>query len=361
MKIGIDTHSCFGQKTGLGVYTENLVRSIIRESRDRHIIRCYAKPREKDWNTAERMQWENYELLSIAFKDRIRLLHVPCFAPPIIRPFKVVVTVHDLIGMKFPNQMGWPSRFYWGKWLPVAVRSANAIITDSENSKRDIMQELRIPEKKIHLVYPSGHEGFSNMKNHPKWEILKKRLNIAEKYFLSVGTLEPRKNLERVIRAFDEFLKQKRGDVRFQLVIAGSRSFAQGRAYELLVHGSQANLDDILFTDYLSQEELNLLYSNSQALIFPSLYEGFGIPVLEAMASGTPVLTSKTSSLPEVAGSAAWLVDPTQTQQIVEGMITFGHDESVRSDFVEKGFQQIKNFSWDKAARETIKVYESTV
>ncbi len=359
MKIGIDVQSTKGRKTGLGVYTDHLVCSLTRELNHRHQYCLYGKEQAGDLNTPGRLWWENVELPHLAKKDRVDLLHIPAFAVPTRKPAKVVLTVHDLIGMIYPNQKGWPSRLYWGKWLPESARRADRIIADSENTKMDMIKHLSISEDLIRVIYPSGHENFTADISRENIEKLKERLGIQEKYFLYVGTIEPRKNLSRVIESFNHFIKDKQRSVRYQLVIVGSKQFAHGQVFKEILDRFGTSLDDILFSDYLKQEELNALYCGAEALLFPSLYEGWGIPILEAMASGTPVLTSNVSSIPEVCGEAALKVDPYSTEEIRNGIECLAQDENCRKSLVMQGFEQIKKFSWKRTAEQTLEVYES--
>ncbi len=358
MKIGIDHQASRWQKSGLGVYTHHLVESLVRLFGKSHQFYLYSREVRSDWNTLRRLYWENVELPQMAKRDRVELLHVPAFSPPLVRSQRLVMTVHDLIGMLFPNQIGLPSRFYWGTWLPRIAQRADHIIANSISAKTDLMKHLSVPEKKITVIYPSGHEGFEGRLNGTLLASLKSRLGIREKYFLSVGTIEPRKNLSRVIEAFRQFLKQKR-DLHYQLVIVGSKDFAGGRVFKSLFQDSSPHPEDVLFTGFLEKQDLNLLYGGTQAFLFPSLYEGFGIPILEAMASGTAVLTSRTSSLPEAAGDAAYYVDPYRTEEILKGMEDLAGDERLRQEFIQRGFRQVTKFSWDQTARETVKVYEA--
>jgi glycosyltransferase involved in cell wall biosynthesis len=217
---------------------------------------------------------------------------------------------------------------------------------------------LNFSEKKIRVIYPSGHENFSSKINPKLLQQIKNRLGVTEKYFLCVGTIEPRKNLARVIESFVNFLKTNKG-TRYQLVVVGSKEFAHGKAFQSLVRNAEVRFDDVIFAGYVTNEDLNLLYCGTDAFLFPSLYEGFGIPVLEAMSAGVPVLTSKLSSLPEVAGDAAYYVDPYSAEEISRGMQTLAEDPLLRRALVEKGAKQIQKFSWDKTVEQTLEVYRS--
>lgn len=358
MRIGIDIQSSVGQVTGLGVYTKHLVEALQGVNGNKHEFRFYRKENQQNLNTVERLLWENRDLPRQARRERIEILHIPAFAPPLLRPCRTVVTVHDLIGMVFPNQLNWPSRFYWGRWLPNAAKGAEKIIADSENTKKDILKYLGVPEKKVIVIYPSGHEGFSPSADPKARPVTLPSLGIKERYFLAVGTLEPRKNLMRVIEAFGRFLSKK-PDTQYQLVIVGSVDFAQGKFFQRIKESFSLDPGSVLFTGYLPREEVKHLYSGAEALVFPSLYEGFGLPILEAMGSGTPVITSRTSSLPEVAGDAAFYVDPLDSGCIAEAMALVSEDRELREELVRKGFERTKHFSWRQTAEATLKVYES--
>jgi glycosyltransferase involved in cell wall biosynthesis len=216
---------------------------------------------------------------------------------------------------------------------------------------------LNVPASKIRVIYPSGHEGFSPLKDSEKLGETKQRLGVKDKYFLTVGTVEPRKNVHRVIEAFIKFTRENSVYSDYQLVVVGLTDFAHGSFVKPLLQkfSSDAN---ILLAGYVEREDLNCLYSGAVGFLFPSLYEGFGIPVLEAMASGVPVLTSRTTSLPEVAGEAAYYVDPADVEDIAKGMKIFAGDPSLRNGLIEKGFQRIKRFSWRETAHQTMEVYE---
>lgn len=357
MNIGIDIQAGCGRMTGLGVYTRNLVRALTEENRDDLKLTLFSKEQAGDWNTFRRLYWENCELPRLVKKARVDILHVPAFSPAMVRPCKTVVTVHDLIGLIFNNQLGWPSRFYWGTWLPRTVRRADAIIADSENTKNDLMRLLKLSAEKITVIHPSGHEGFFPQTDLRPLEELRQRFGIREKYFLAVGTLEPRKNIARILEAYTKFVRKKKTDTHYQLVIAGFTDFAHGK-FARSIRNRVPSDGALVLTGYLKREELNALYSGAAAFLFPSLYEGFGIPVLEAMASGTPVMTSRSSSLPEVAGEAAYYVEPTNAENMAQGLKDLSEDEPLRQSLIRKGFKRIQNFSWRDTAKKTLRVYE---
>ena len=355
MRIGVDIQAAKGKVTGLGVYAKCLSEALPRRNKGNHNVSFLNAKQDGDWNTIERLLWENWTLPKLAKENQIDLLHVTAYAPPFHKTCKLVVTVHDLIGMAFPNQLGWPSRLYWGYWLPQAVKKADRIIADSEHTKKDIIKFLKIPAGKIKVIYLAPPQGFKTIRDSLNIGKIKSRLGIQKEYFLTVGTLEPRKNFIRALKAFSRF-KSETQDKRFQLVVAGSKNFAHSAYFE--EHFKPFMSEDIVFTGYVSNEDLNELYSSACAFLFPSLYEGFGFPVLEAFSSGTAVLTSRATSLPEVAGEAALYVDPLNIDDITKGIKILAEDETLREKLVGKGLERVKEFSWEKTADETIKVYE---
>jgi glycosyltransferase involved in cell wall biosynthesis len=355
--VGFDAQATQGKQSGLGVFTCSLLSELKNEISDPLSLRVYMSAVSRDCNisTAQRLKWENWTLPRLVRNDRVDILHVPAFAPAWRKPCPLVVTVHDIAGMLFKNQIGRLSSFYWGKWLPFVVKQADRIIADSHHTQKDLMVHLRVGEEKIRVVYPSGHENFSSAIPKTRIDETKKRFGIKDRYFLFVGTLEPRKNLGRILEAFKLFLKT---NPEHQLILAGSKEFAHGRYSEILANKYLLDSSSIITPGYLDHDDLNALYCGAEALVFPSLYEGFGIPILEAMASGCPVITSTATSTPEVAGDAAILVDPYSVEDIAQGLQDLGGKDAARDVLRKKGFEQIRKFSWKKAAREVIAVYK---
>ncbi|MFA5160156.1 MAG: glycosyltransferase family 1 protein [Candidatus Omnitrophota bacterium] len=355
--IGFDAQATRGKLTGLGTYTSRLLEALKQEIAAplELCVLSQERSRVKDLNTLERLGWENWTLPLLAKKNKVDILHVPAFAPAFRKPCKLVVTVHDIAGMLFSNQIGKPSSFYWGRWLPFVIKQADRIIADSEYTKKDLIGHLKINENIIRVVYPSGHEAFSAQIPLTKVTEAKRTVGINGRYFLFVGTLEPRKNLGRILDAFRIFLNS---NPEYQLILVGSKEFAHGRYSEILANKHVLGSHSIIAPGYLDPDSLNALYCGAEALVFPSLYEGFGIPILEAMASGCPVITSDSTSTPEVAGDAGMLVCPYDTAAIANAMKRVTSDPVLCRELRKKGFEQIKKFSWRKTARETIEVYK---
>ncbi len=299
-------------------------------------------------------------MVSMAKKDSLDLLHVPAFSLPFKKICPYVITVHDLIGIKFENQKGAASRFYWKSWLPGSLKHADAIIAISEHTRNDLIENLKINSSKIKVIRPSGHESFRSDVSAEAIHFAKAKLGICFPYFVTVGSFEPRKNLERVIKAFGRFLAQNRS-MDAQLVMIGPQDFAQGRYFKDLCIQFGINEGQILATGFVDHDVLNALYAGAEALIFASLYEGFGLPLLEAMASRCPVLASKRTSLPEVAGEAAAWFDPESIEDISDNMSLVFKNTSYQEDLRQKGLKRILNFSWEKCAQETFELYRKVL
>jgi glycosyltransferase involved in cell wall biosynthesis len=356
--IGFDAQATQGPQSGLGVCTTHLL-SALKERLDPSLeLRVYQKELSvgQGFTTLQRLLWENWTLPGRVRRDKIDLLHIPAFAPAFYGCCAhLVVTVHDIAGMLFPNQIGKASAFYWGWWLPHVIRRADWILVDSLYTRRDLIEHLRIPETRISVVYPSGHEAFATNIPAAKIESVKNKYGIRDHYFLFVGTLEPRKNLPRVLDAFKVFLEKHQDH---QLVLVGSQAFAHGKYVEQLTRDHGLASTSVLAPGFLDHDSLNALYCGSQGLVFPSLYEGFGIPILEAMASGCPVITSNATSTPEVAGDAGILVDPYSIEEITDSINQLAENPSLRRKLVDRGFVQIKKFSWKATADGVIEAYK---
>lgn len=362
IQVGLDIQSSITHPTGVGIYTKNLFQILQKISHPEFNIHGLAPLKTGHLNTPKRLWWENVELPRLASNLAVDVLHVPAFSPPVKRgKYKVIVTVHDLIGMMFPNQKGLFSKFYWGTWLPWAIKHADCWIADSRHTKVDILHLLKLPEKKISVVYPSGHENFSPRISK---EVIQKTLSkfkIYSPYFLYVGTIEPRKNLKNSILAFDLAKKMNPSLKNHQFVVVGSKKFAHGTFFESLKKDLQYGFSEIIFTDYINHDELNAIYCGSTAFIFASLYEGFGIPILEAMACHTPVIASNKTSIPEVAGNAAMYVNPEDTKAIANAMIELATQKDVRELYSKLGAAQVSNFSWEITARKVLGIYQSVL
>jgi len=256
----------------------------------------------------------------------------------------------------YPEDFSKLTTFFLKLLVTLAARRSDRIITVSRDSKKDIVQILKIPESKICVIYEAGSSrvsSFTIAKNKAR-EKLKKRYGTDKKFILNVSASHPHKNLHRLMEAYD--ILCKRYQIDCQLVIVGIKGQAQSALMSLV---KELCLEKrVMFTGWIPNEDLSLLYSEAELFVFPSLFEGFGLPVLEAMAHGTPVVSSNAASLPEVAGKAAVLVDPYSVDEIAEAMHRILTEGNLRSKLVKKGRQRARRFSWEKTAKETLAVYK---
>jgi len=269
---------------------------------------------------------------------------------------KYVVTIHDLITRIYPRTFTVKQRLIQNTLLPHILRKADRIIADSHSTKNDIIEFYPRHADKIRVVYEGVETQFFPRSSQEIERVLNK-YNIDFKYFFFLGTIEPRKNIARLVEAFIQ-LKQE-GDVEQRLVITGRKGWLYKEILEKInkSHFSQ----DIIFTDFVDDEDLPFLYSGAEIFLYPSLYEGFGLPVLEAMACGTPVITSNLSSLPEVAGDAGILIDPMNAEEIVQAMDKLSRDRKLGEELQKKGLERAKLFSWERVAKETLKLYQEII
>ena len=279
----------------------------------------------------------------LLWKNKKNILFAPSPTAPLFLHSKVV-TIHDCAYDHFPEFDSKFSRIYFWLMYQGAKYFSRKIITVSEFSKRELCTLYKIPGEKIHVIY----EALPLLPN-PTIDVLPavlQKFAIRNAYFFYIGNTRPRKNLDRLLLAFKEFLQQT--NESYQLVVAGK---IDTRFLNLKTMIEETGLGGkVILTDFVTQEEKVLLYKGAMALVFPSLYEGFGLPVLEAQSLGIPVLTSNTSSLPEIAGEGAIYVDPYSIEDIAKGMKRLTVDKELRTKLIQAGFENVKRFSWAKAA-----------
>lgn len=308
-----------------------------------------------------KLWWEQVSLRKVCSSEKVDLLHSPYFASPLIPNIPTVVTIHDVIPMILPNYRQAAHVKVYMKLVSAAARGANAILTVSETSKKDIVRVLGIPSERIHVTYNATDSSLRPVCDSTAIEWVRDSHGIAGDYLLYFGGFDQRKNVERILLAY----RAARGDFHnpCQLVLAGSMNLVGHPLYPdprpmILRLGLEGQ---VIVTGRISEEEKPALYSAARAFVFPSLYEGFGMPVLEAMACGTPVITSDTSSLPEVAGDAALLIDPTSVEAIAEAMVRVVNDAGLRDELHGKGLLRASQFSWEASAIKTLEVYRQVI
>jgi glycosyltransferase involved in cell wall biosynthesis len=298
----------------------------------------------------------NWQLHRSALELELDVLHDPCGIAPFVLPralvrYARVTTVHDAVPAVYPETQPWLTRATFATLVRLAGRTADAILTVSRASADDLVRHYRLPAAKVHIT-PNGFAPLPALAPDAVGAALD-RLDVEPPYLLYVGALHPRKNLPRVLEAFAR-VRDEAPDKR--LVVVGPPSWG---ASDVLRQVLARVGDGVTFTGFVSDTDLQALYQGTHALVFPSLYEGFGLPPLEAMGHGTPVITSNVSSLPEVVGDAALLVDPLSVDAIAGAMRRILGDAELRADLSRRGEERSRAFSWEATARGTLQVYRA--
>ena len=263
---------------------------------------------------------------------------------------KTVVMVHDLAYAHFPEQVSFFVKKFYQRYQPKYLQKANHILTVSNFVKKDIIVKIKIPTAKIDVVHNGCSDAFQPMDEIFQKKIQKKYAE-EKPYFFYVGAVHPRKNVHRLIQAFDIF--KNKTNAPHQLLIAGRFAWQTGEvksAYENAKHQKE-----IQFLGFVSDEELPKLMASAFALVYPSMFEGFGLPILEAMNCDVPVITSNVSSMPEVVGDAGILINPNEVNEIEKAMLEIFQNKKMRSEMIEKGRRQRKKFNWDESAEKVYK------
>jgi glycosyltransferase involved in cell wall biosynthesis len=368
MPAYIDVSAAVHRRAGLGRYAENLARALLQAEPHRYALfynrergvepltgLCDVPRRSvslgyKPWRM---LVWMG-QLAHLGFNRLVpgaELFHATEHLLMPLRGVPTVLTVHDLIFHHLPAYHKWLNRWYLNLTMPLFCRQATRVIAVSEHTRRDLIEVYGLSGDKITVVHEAADPRFCPQPQHMV-EAVRSEYGLPERYLLFVGTVEPRKNLSRLVEVFCALSAEGLTD---GLVIAGKLGW--------LYEGFLARLErsparqQVTLTGYVPAADLPALYSGAQALVFPSLYEGFGLPVLEAMACGTPVACSDTSSLPEIAGDAALRFDPGDPESIAEIVRGLLQDADLRGALRKAGRQQAARFSWGRAAAETAAVY----
>lgn len=367
MTIGIDASRAFVKnKTGIEEYSYQVIKNLLDFLRDQQVI-LYLDPRVNKKKYIEFELPENWKIKFLhapIFWTQVRLslemlfhpvdvLFVPAHTVPVKHPQNTVVTIHGLEYEFCPHAYSFLERLYMRQVIKNSCRWAKRIIAVSENTKKDLIKLYRVSEKNISVIY----EGYGNNIQYPIPNVKKNtKYQIPNtKYILFIGRLEERKNIYGIIEAF-EILKRKY-KILHKLILVGKFGFG-GEKIKSKIDSSEYK-SDIILTGYVSNEDKFYLMANADVFLFPTFYEGFGLPILEAQSVGTPVVTSDISSMPEVAllpggqsGYSAVLVDPKDINAIAEAAHKLISDESYKNDIIEKGLENVKRFSWQRCAEE---------
>lgn len=381
MRIGIDARAILNPEkvapTGVANYVWQLIKNLLEiDKENQYILFFDFKVRDTD---VKRFTQPNVKIKFFPFSDykkympaayseilgmatfareKMDVLHTtsPLYRVPASYRGKIITTFYDFAPQRVPELFPMLSTAKLRTLNNFAAKKSDRIIAVSESTKKDAVEFLKYPAEKITTIYNGIDKRFFEEDSFSKDDV-KKNYGIIDKYILFLGTLEPRKNLSRVLDAFARFKKNYQNSSEYQLVVAGKKGWLTEEYFQQTKDlGIE---EDVIFTGYVGGDELKPLYTNAEFFVMPSLYEGFGQTIVEAMACGAPCLVSKVSSIPEIAGDAAYFVDPHDTDGIVKGMSELAENKALREKLSAAGKEQAKKFSWEKCARETLEAYKN--
>ena len=369
MRIAFDGTTLRPGRTGVGYYTEHLLHHLAAQAGDDQIVVISNRPVDttrpllpnvrlatSSWRIP-RMVWMQTLAPRMLRHERVDVAHFTNGMVPLASPVPTVVTIHDMSLTLYPRYHPARRVLLNRPLVDVAARRADAIITVSLSAKRDIVRLYGMPPERVHVVHEAAAPSFRPVHDSIERERVRRRYGLPDRFILYVGTIEPRKNLPKLIEGFAK--RRRSGDLPHQLVCAGPYGWLS-RDIEDRIERLQVE-DAIRFTGYVPFEDLPALYSLAEMFVFPSLYEGFGLPVIEAMACGTPVVTGHVAALSEVAGGAVEHVDRLDAESLGDAMVSLARSRERRENLSALGLQRSHAFSWDRAARETLEVYRQTM
>jgi glycosyltransferase involved in cell wall biosynthesis len=300
-----------------------------------------------------RIAWEQVVLPILVSRDRLDVLHCPLNVLPIASRVPVVLTIHDLTFMRYPDRFHPTKQRYLATFTRYAARHASRIITDSAATRTDVIDAFRVNPDRVEVVYPGVDSDFrphdSGGEAHTAFRT---QMGLPGRYVLYLGTLEPRKNVDRLIRAFAQLI---RDGLPHSLVLAGGRGWDYAAIDRAIV--DEGISDRVIIAGYVRRQDQPLWYSAAELFVYPSQYEGFGLPVLEALSCGTPVVTSNSSSLPEVVGRAGITIDPTDETALADAMRAVLTDHVLAMRLRDAGPAQASSFTWESAAAGCVRAY----
>lgn len=381
MRIGIDARFYGADSKGLGRYTQKLIENLEKIylqkdavdddlENDQYFVflrkENFAEyqPKNKNFHKVEAdYKWysfsEQIDMPRLLYKYKLDLVHFPHFNVPIFYRKKFIVTIHDLILLHFPTIRGTTLNpvFYWLKFLAYkitignAVKKAKKIIAVSNFTRSDILTNYSVSADKVAVTYEAGSE----TENYSQENVGKiDKYGIMKPYLLYVGNAYPHKNLEKLVKSWQIFDEKQKGKIK--LVLVGKKDYFYNRLREIV---EENKIRNIIFAGFVLDDDLDAVYKNAIAYIFPSLYEGFGLPPLEAMKNGLPVISSNHKCLREIMGDSAYYFDAQKKEDIVRAIEKIISDENLRQKLTKKGFSQIAKYSWKKMAKETLKIYKT--
>lgn len=363
MRIGIDARFYGPRMTGIGIYAQELIKNLLKIDKENQYVVFL---RKKDYDnfpieqknvekvTAEIPHYSFQEQLFLSSylkKQNLDLVHFVNFNRPIYYRKPYTVMIHDLTLFYYPPVKNPIIKKMFSLVMNSTVKNASRIIVPSQWGKKDLINFLKVPEEKIEVVYEGFSSGFDPEKDQNKIREIKNKYRIKKDYLLYMGQQQPHKNLERLVEALDILIKKQ----SVQLVIAGKPNRNFHKPEEKV---KKLGLEkEVIFTGFVPEDDVAALYSGARAFVFPSLYEGFGIPPLEAMSCSVPVVSSSASCMPEILGDAAHYFDPKNPKNIAQAVLDVLSDSQIRQSLIKKGLKQIKKYNWHQTAQGTLDIF----
>jgi len=380
MRIAINAHLVAFNKSyrqaGVSKYTELLINNLARlDQADQFFIYVGKGIRPAEFANAPNFQirasrlptirppvrigWEQFLAPAVLLRDRLDLLHCPVNVVPLAAPCQTIVTIHDLGFMRYPERYRTAKRRYLRAATTLSAHRAAHIITDAESGRQEIIELLGVRPEKVSAV-PLGVDTQFKPLEPNQVEAFRQEKQLPKRFVLYIGTLEPRKNLPLLLRGFARLQHENPNAVEgVELVLGGAKGWLYDDIFRLV---RELELEPITrFPGYVNEEELPLWYNSAECFVYPSVYEGFGLPPLEAMACGCPVITSNTSSLPEVVGEAGLTVSPEDETGLSKALACLLTDSTERTRRWELGLKQAQKFTWEETARRTLEIYRRVV
>jgi glycosyltransferase involved in cell wall biosynthesis len=370
VRIAIDARKL--RDYGVGTYVRNLLRQLARQdTTHEYVVFCQSQDVETVDALGPRFRAavedapnysiaEQFAIPMDLRREAIDLFHAPHYVLPGLTPCRSVVTIHDCIHLRFPQYL--PSRLgyaYARAQMWTATHRAARVMTVSEASKRDILRYFRVPESRIDVIYNAIDERFWQQPDAEAIALVRERYQLTGPFVLYAGNIKPHKNLERLIESF-HLLRQDSPELKDVLLLIIGDEISKYASLRRAVHRHKLH-KHVRFFGFVADQTLAALYRLAAVFVFPSLYEGFGLPPLEAMASGTPVITSNVSSLPEVVGDAALMIDPYEPAAIADAMRRVLTDAALRDDLRRRGLARAREFSWERSIARVREIYDEVM
>ncbi|HEY5562000.1 MAG TPA: glycosyltransferase family 1 protein [Clostridiaceae bacterium] len=369
MKIGIDGRaSQWYRGTGIGTYSYQLINSIRTTDKENDYLLFMSKDRREDISLSENISineitknidnnfWDEVNMPNILKNKEIDLYHVPQngIGLPKEKNCSFVITLHDVIPFKMPETVGEKYLKIFLEEVPKIIPLCDGIITVSNFSKNDIAETFNYPKEKIHVTYLASEDIYHPLNKEKCKSFIKENYSIAPNFLLYIGGFSPRKNILGLIEAFSKV--NQTFDKELKLVIVGKL----GKSYDIYKERAEklGVADSVIFTGFIPITDLPYFYNACEIFVYPSFYEGFGLPPIEAMACGTPVITSSITSIPEVVENAAILIDPHDINALSESIIMCLSDSDLRKTLIQRGLLKTSKLSWKETAKQTVEIYK---